>query len=119
MNHLYEEGLERRDANFSSLTPVSFLKRSAHIFPGKVAIVDGPVRITYAEFYQRVRSLASSLADIGVAEGDTVSVLANNTHPMLECHYAVPMLGAVLNALNTRLDAATVRFILQHSEARV
>ena len=119
MNHLYEEGLERRDANFSSLTPVSFLKRSAHIFPGKVAIVDGPVRITYAEFYQRVRSLASSLADIGVAEGDTVSVLANNTHPMLECHYAVPMLGAVLNALNTRLDAATVQFILQHSEARV
>jgi fatty-acyl-CoA synthase len=119
MRSIYQQGLSKNAANYGSLTPVNFLQRSAHIFPDKVAIVDGEKRITYRTFYQRSRALAHSLQVAGIQAGDTVSVLAYNTHQMLECHYSVPMVGAVLNALNTRLDAATLRFILQHGESRL
>src|SRR5690606_24445889 len=111
--------LPRNPANYSALTPVSFLKRAAHVFPQRRAVIDDDLVFSYSEFYNRCRALASSLAKLGVAPGDTVSVLCHNTHELLEAHYAVPMLGAVLNAINTRLDAATLGFILRHCRAKV
>ena len=114
----FDFGLERGQANYKGLSPLSFLKRSAHVYPHKVAIIHGERRYTYAQFYDRCRRLASALSARGVRAGDTVSVLAPNIPEMLECHYAVPMLGAVLNAINIRLDAATVAFILEHGEAK-
>lgn len=116
---LYSAGLERTPANFQPLSPLSFLARAASVFPDHVAVIHGSLRTSYAAFYARCRQLASALAAAGVVRGDTVSVMLANTPPMLECHYAVPMLGAVLNAINTRLDAATVSFTLDHAEARV
>jgi fatty-acyl-CoA synthase len=119
MTDAYREGLDRRAANFQPLTPLSFLARSAGVFPERVAIIHGPERTTYAEFYGRARRLASALRAAGVAPGQTVAALLLNTPPMLEAHYGVPMAGAVLNALNTRLDAAGIGFILDHGEARL
>ncbi|NYT39048.1 acyl-CoA synthetase [Allopusillimonas soli] len=119
MGSKYQQGLDRNPANYSSLTPLSFLRRSAHVFPDKVAVIDGDVSLTYADFHARCRALANALVEQGVQRGDTVSVLCFNTLELLECHYAIPMAGAVLNALNTRLDAATLRFILEHGEARL
>ena len=114
----YDRDLDKRPANFVPLTPISFLKRSALIYPDKVAVIDGERRFSYAEFEARCRRLASWLASRGVGRGDTVSVLAPNVPALLEAHYACPMLGAVLNAINTRLDARTVAFILDHGEAK-
>ncbi|NKB56837.1 MAG: long-chain-fatty-acid--CoA ligase [Alphaproteobacteria bacterium] len=114
----FDIGLEKGEANYKALSPLSFLKRSAHVYPDKVAVIHGDRRYTYAEFYARCRRLASALAVRGIGEGDTVSVMAPNIPEMLECHFAVPMLGAVLNAINIRLDAPTVGFILEHGEAR-
>ena len=111
--------LAPRSANHVPLTPVGFLRRSAAVFPHKVAIVHGQRRITYRLFYERSRRLASALARAGVRPGDTVAVMAPNVPALLEAHYGVPMAGAVLTAINTRLDAGTVAFILQHCEARV
>ncbi|MGB6104238.1 MAG: AMP-binding protein [Pusillimonas sp.] len=119
MSNKYQQGLEKTGANYSSLTPVSFLQRSAGIFPDKPAIVDADMTLTYADFYRRCRSMASSLSNIGIKAGDTVSVLCFNTHELLESHYSIPMVGAVLNALNTRLDASALRFILDHGESRL
>src|SRR5690606_19488125 len=119
MDDKYRQGLDKNPANYSSLTPLSFLQRSAHIFPDKAAIIDDGVTLTYADFHRRCRSMASSLQNMGIKAGDTVSVLCFNTHELLECHYSVPMTGAVLNALNTRVDAATLRFILEHGESRL
>lgn len=118
MTSMYEQGLDKRSANYSSLSPVGFLKRSAGIFPDKIAVIDD-IQLTYQQFYQRACAMASSLHELGIGVGDTVAVLAYNTRELLESHYSVPMLGAVLNALNTRLDAGTLRFILEHGEARV
>lgn len=115
----YETGLDRVAANFQPLTPLSFLERAAGVFPHRVAVIHGNQRIDYATFYARSRRLASALARKGVRKGDTVSVMLSNTPPMLEAHYGVPMLGAVLNALNTRLDAAAIAFMLEHSQAKV
>ncbi len=115
----FDIGLEKGEANYKGLSPLSFLKRSAHVYPNKVAVIHGERRYSYAEFYARSRRLASALALHGVGMGDTVAVMAPNVPEMLECHFAVPMLGAVLNAINTRLDAATVGFILGHGEAKV
>ena len=115
----YERGLDKRPANFVPLTPVSFLERSAMVYPDKIAVVHGHRRTTYAELYARSRRLAGALAGRGVGVGDTVSVMAPNIPEMLEAHFGVPMCGAVLNTLNYRLDAATIRFILGHAEARV
>ena len=113
------QGISRNPANYSALTPVSFLKRAAHVFPHRLAVVDDDMTLSYGQFYSRCRALASSLATLGVKAGDTVSVLCHNTHELLECHYAAPMLGAVVNAINTRLDADTLAFILRHGRAKV
>ena len=119
MTDAYREGLERRPANFQPLTPLGFLARSAEVFPDRVAIIHGPQRTSYAEFYARARRLASAMRAAGIAPGQTVAALLLNTPPMLEAHYGVPMAGAVLNALNTRLDAAGIAFILGHGEAQL
>lgn len=113
------DDLPRLPANYVPLTPVSFLDRSARIWPDRIAIVLGSRRITYADFRARCRRLAAALAGLGIGTGDTVAILAPNIPEMLEAHYAVPMLGAVLCTINIRLDAATIGFILGHSGARV
>jgi len=115
----YETGLDRVAANYQPLTPLSFLERAARTFPGHTAIIHGKQRIDYATFYARARRLASALAKKGIRKGDTVAVILANTPPMLEAHYGVPMLGAVLNALNTRLDAAAIAFMLEHGGAKI
>ena len=114
----YDRDLDRNPANFQPLTPITFLDRAAAVFPDRVAIVHGPLRRTYRDFYARARRLASALAKRGFVRGDTVAVMLANTPAMLECHYGVPMCGAVLNALNTRLDAAALAFMLDHGEAK-
>ncbi|OWT55647.1 long-chain-fatty-acid--CoA ligase [Candidimonas nitroreducens] len=119
MANQFQLGLGKRPANYSALTPTSFLKRSAWIFPDKTAVVDDDTSLSYRQFYERCRRMACTLEEIGIGAGDTVSILCHNSHELLESHYSVPMTGAVLNALNTRLDAATLRFILQHGEARL
>src|SRR5262249_32925370 len=108
----YDIDLDRNPANFQPLTPLSFLERAAAVFPGRTAIIHGPLHRSYADFYGRTRRLASALAQRGITRGDTVSVVLANTPAMLECHYGVPMTGAVLNTINTRLDAAIVAFQL-------
>ena len=118
MTDAYTRDLDRNQANYQPLTPLSFLARSAAVFPEKLAVVHGSVRHHYATFYARCRRLGSALRQAGIQRGDTVAVLLLNTPPMLEAHYGVPMIGAVLNALNTRLDAAGITFILDHAEAK-
>ncbi|MBV1708193.1 MAG: acyl-CoA synthetase [Hyphomicrobiales bacterium] len=115
----YDQGLPKNAANFQPLTPLGFLERAAQTFPNRIAIVHGALRRDYATFYARTRRLASALARHGIGRGDTVSVMLANTPAMLECHYGVPMCGAVLNTLNTRLDAAILAFTLDHAESRV
>ncbi len=115
----YERDLDRNPANHQPLTPLGFLERAAAVFPERMAVIHGPIRRSYAEFYERARRLASALAKLGVGRGDTVAVLMANTPGMLECHYGVPMTGAVLNTLNTRLDAGIIGFSLDHGEAKV
>ncbi|MGL4438147.1 MAG: AMP-binding protein, partial [Bosea sp. (in: a-proteobacteria)] len=115
----YERDLDKNPANHQPLTPLGFLERAASVFPERIAIIHGPLRRSYADFYTRARRLASALAKLGVGRGDTVAVLMANTPGMLECHYGVPMAGAVLCTLNTRLDAAIIAFSLDHGEAKV
>lgn len=115
----YELDLDRNPANHQPLSPLSFLKRAAEVYPEKVAVVHGPLRRTYAELYTRCRKLASALSERGIGLGQTVAVIAPNTPEMLEMHYGVPMTGAVLNTINTRLDAAAIGFILDHGEAKI
>ncbi len=115
----FEQGLDKGPANYAPLTPLSFLERSAAVYPDKTAVIHGPRRFTYAEFAARCRRLAAALMARGVAPGDTVAVMASNVPAMLEAHYGVPMAGAVLNTINIRLDAATVAFILEHGGAKV
>jgi fatty-acyl-CoA synthase len=114
----YDRDLDRNPANFQPLTPLTFLERAAAVFPDRLAIAHGPLRRNYRDFLARSRRLASALARRGLSRGDTVSALLANTPAMLECHYGAPMCGAVLNTLNTRLDAAALAFILDHGEAR-
>ena len=115
----YDIDLDRNPANFQPLTPLSFLERAARTWPEATAIIHGARRYSYAEFYARSRRLASALAREGIGRGDTVSVLFANTPAMLEAHHGVPMTGGVLNALNTRLDAAAIAFMLDHSGAKL
>ena len=115
----YDIDLDRNPANFQPLTPLAFLERAAAVYPAHTAIIHGPLRRTYAEFYARTRKLASALAKRGIGRGDTVSVMLANTPAMLEAHYGVPMTQGVLNTLNTRLDAATIAFSLDHAETKV
>ncbi len=107
----YDTDLDRNPANFQPLTPLGFLERAAAVFPDHTAIIHGPLRRNYAEFYARSRQLASALSRRGIKRGDTVSVMLANTPAMLECHYGVPMTQGVLNTLNTRLDAADHRLL--------
>jgi len=116
---IYDRHLDQGPANYHALTPLSFLERSASVYPDKTAVIHGETRYTYSEMFARCRALAGALAARGVGAGDTVSIMATNVPAMLEAHYGVPMIGAVLNALNYRLDAATIRFILGHAETRV
>jgi fatty-acyl-CoA synthase len=114
----YDRDLDRNAANFQPLTPLTFLERAAAVFPDRLAIAHGRLRRNYREFHARAKKLASALAKRGFVRGDTVAVMLANTPAMLECHYGVPMCGAVLNALNTRLDAASIAFMLDHGEAK-
>ncbi|MBI3827831.1 MAG: acyl-CoA synthetase [Candidatus Rokubacteria bacterium] len=114
-----ETGLDRGPANHAPLSPLSFLARSAAVYPTKTAVIHGERRYTYAEFAARCRRLASALARRGIGLGDVVAVMAPNVPAMLEAHYGVPMTGAVLNALNYRLDARTIAFMLDHSETKL
>ena len=115
----YETDLDRNPANFAALTPLSFLERAASVYPDRVAIVHGPQRQTWAATYARCRRLASALAARGLGVGDTVAVMLPNIPAMYEVHFGVPMCGAVLNTLNTRLDADTIAFMLKHGGAKV
>ena len=115
----FDQHLGKRPANYTPLTPLSFLARSAAVYPNKTAVVHGDMRFSYRTFYTRCRRLASALEKRGIGIGDTVAVMAPNTPPLLEAHYGIPMCGAVLNALNIRLDAGTVAFVLEHGEAEL
>jgi len=116
----YNTDLDRNPANFQPLTPLTFLERAASVFPDHTAIIHGPLRRSYAEFYTRSRQLASALVqEHAIGRGDTISVMLANTPAMLECHYGVPMCGAVLHSINTRLDAATIAFQLDHALSKV
>jgi fatty-acyl-CoA synthase len=115
----YAQGLERRPANFVPLTPLSFLERTARVYPQRTAIVHGRRRQTWAETYARCRRLGSALVRRGIGRGDTVAVMLANTPEMVEAHFGVPMAGAVLNTLNTRLDAESLAFMLEFGDARL
>ncbi|MSP82835.1 MAG: acyl-CoA synthetase [Alphaproteobacteria bacterium] len=115
----YETDLDRCAANYVPLSPLSFLPRAAAVYPDRIAVVHGAMRITYRELFARCRRLASALAARGIGLGDTVSVMAANIPAMIEAHYGVPASGAVLNTLNVRLDAAAIAFALDHAEAKV
>jgi fatty-acyl-CoA synthase len=119
MANIYEQGLDKNPANFTPITPLLFLERSAQIYPQKVAVIHGKLRQTWSQTYERCRRLASALQKHGVGLGDTVAVMLPNTPPMVEAHFGIPMAGAVLNALNTRLDAESIAFMLNHGEAKV
>ena len=115
----YSEGLDRRVANFAALSPIGFLERSASVYPDHLAVVHGDRRYSWSEVYARARRLASALSRRGIGEDDTVAVMLANTPEMIESHYGVPMTGAVLNALNIRLDAEAIAFMLDHGEAKL
>jgi fatty-acyl-CoA synthase len=115
----FETGLDKNGANHQPLSPLSFLPRAAAVFPARTAVVHGDTSVTWAEAFTRCRRLASALARRGIGAGDCVAVMAPNIPPLWEAHFGVPVLGAVLNALNVRLDAATIAFILEHGEAKV
>ena len=117
--NIYETDLDKNPANYQQMTPISFLQRSAMVFPDRVAVIHKDQRFTYGEFYARSRKLASALAKHGISKGDTVSVMLANTPPMLECHYGVPMTGGVLHSINTRLDAANIAFMLDHANTKI
>ncbi len=115
----YEIGLDKNAANYVPLTPLTFIERSAYVYPDRVAVIHGSRRQTWRESYTRCRRLASALRQLGVGKGDTVAVVLNNTPEMFECHFGVPATGGVLNTINTRLDAEALAFILNHGEAKV
>ena len=119
MANIFEQGLERNSANFTPITPLLFLERSAEIYPNRLAVIHGQLRQTWKQTYDRCRRLASALSKHGIGLGDTVAVMLPNTPPMVEAHFGIPMVGAVLNSLNTRLDPETIAFMLNHGEAKV
>ncbi len=115
----YEQDLYRNPANYAPLTPLSFIERAASVYPQRTAVIHGARRFTWRETYARCRRLAGALAKRGVGPGDTVAAMLANTPEMVECHFGVPMTGGALNALNTRLDADAIAFMLNHGEAKV
>ncbi len=119
IGNIFEQHLGRNAANHQPLTPLNFLAWAEHVYPHKTAVIHGALRLTWGEFGNRCRRLASALKGRGIGIGDTVAVMSPNAPAMLEAHYGIPMTGAVLNALNYRLDATTIAFILDHGEAKV
>ncbi|MGA8784324.1 MAG: acyl-CoA synthetase [Polaromonas sp.] len=119
MPSIFDRDLPRTEANFAALSPLSFIERTAEVYPNRLAIVHGDLRRNWAEVFRRCRQLASALQRSGIGKGDTVAVMLPNTPPMVEAHFGIPVTGAVLNALNTRLDAETIAFMLDHGEAKV
>src|SRR5499427_4418523 len=119
MSNPYELDLEKNPANYAPLSPLGFIERAAYVYPGRTAVIHGGRRYTWSETYARCRRLASALARRGIGVGDTVAAMLANTPEMYECHFGVPMTGAVLNTLNTRLDADALAFMLEHGEAKV
>jgi fatty-acyl-CoA synthase len=118
MKHMFEAGLERREANNVPLTPIDFIVRAAEVYGERLAVVHGEIRRNWRETYERTRRLASALERAGIERGDTVAALLPNIPPMIEAHFGVPMAGAVLNTLNTRLDISSLLFMLRHGEAK-
>jgi fatty-acyl-CoA synthase len=118
MASIFDQDLPRNDANFTPLSPLTFLERAAEVYPQRLAVVHGPLRRNWQQTYERCRRLASALQRAGLGKGDTVAVMLPNTPPMVEAHFGIPMAGAVLNTLNTRLDAEAIAFMLEHGEAR-
>ena len=118
MSHIFVDGLEQNSANYAPMTPLSLIERAAQVYPYKLAIVHGSLRQDWQTTYVRCKQLASALKKHGIGRGDTVAVMLPNTPPMVEAHFGVPMAGAVLNALNTRLDPEAIAFMLQHGEAK-
>ncbi|MGI9216751.1 MAG: acyl-CoA synthetase [Hydrogenophaga sp.] len=118
MTSIYDQDLPRNEANFAPISPLSFIERTAEVYPDRLAIVHGSLRQTWAQTYARTRQLASALQRAGIGKNDTVAVMLPNTPPMVEAHFGVPMAGAVLNALNTRLDPEAIAFMLDHGEAK-
>ncbi|HKI73997.1 MAG TPA: AMP-binding protein, partial [Pseudomonadales bacterium] len=119
MSNIYEQHLDKNDANYEQLSPLSYIRRAAMLYPEYEAVVHGESTRTWHETYERCVKVASALTKRGIAKGDTVSAMLPNIPEMFELHYAVPMAGAVLNTINTRLDAKAVAFILGHAEAKV
>ncbi len=118
MSSIFDTGLARNGANHTPMTPLGFIARSAEVYPDRLAIIHGELRQTWAQTYARCRQLASALQQHGIGKNDTVAVMLPNTPPMVEAHFGVPMAGAVLNTLNTRLDPQTIAFMLDHGEAK-
>jgi len=117
--NIFEQHLEKNAANYAPLTPLSFLERAAYVYPNRPSVIHGAQRYTWGETYARSRRLASALTKRGIGVGHTVAAMLPNTPPMYECHFGVPMAGAVLNTLNTRLDPEAIAFMLEHGEARL
>jgi len=117
--HMYVKDLDKNPANYVALSPVSFLQRAADVHPDTVAIIHGTLRQTWQQTRHRCRLLASALTKLGVVPGDTVAVMLPNTPAMVEVHFAIPMTGAILNTLNTRLDPVNIAFMLNHGQAKV
>src|SRR5262245_35625537 len=117
--NIYERDLDKTPANYAPLTPLQFIERSASVYPDQLALIHGARRQSWAETYARCLKLASALEKVGIGVGDTVAIMAPNIPEMYEAHFGVPMTGGVLNSLNTRLDAAMIAFILDHSETKV
>ncbi|PKO80017.1 MAG: acyl-CoA synthetase, partial [Betaproteobacteria bacterium HGW-Betaproteobacteria-13] len=118
-NNPYEQGLDKNAANFVPLSPLSFIERSAYVYPDRVSVIHGARQFTWKQTYERCRRLASALTQHGIGHGDTVAVMLPNVPAMVEVHFGVPMTGAVLNTLNTRLDPEAIAFMLSHGEAKV
>ena len=118
MAHMYDTNLDKNDANFTPLSPLSFLIRAAEVYPNRTSIIHGKKKFTWSETYKRSKQLASALSKRGIGKGDTVAVLCFNTPEIYETHFGVPMIGAVLNTINIRLDVDTISYILEHGEAK-
>ena len=116
---IFDHNLDKNPANYAPLTPLSFLERAAYVYPQRTSVIHGGERYTWSETYARCRRLASALAKRGIGVGQTVAAMLPNTPPMYECHFGVAMTGAVLNTLNTRLDAQAIAFMLEHGEAKL
>jgi len=117
--NIYEQSLDQNQANFAQLTPLNFIERAARVYPDRLSIINGDTQYSWSQTYKRCCLLASALQKIGIGVGDTVSFMGANTPETFEAHFGVPMTGAILNALNVRLDAKAIAFILEHAETKV